>query len=116
MKCKIRKGDLVEVISGPYRARKGEPALRGRVLEVYPKASRVLVEGVNHLVHHEKVQSTQGGQTGGIIEREEPIHISNIALVDPKTDKPVRVGIETQDDGRRVRVTRGRNSSGSIVE
>lgn len=116
MKCKIRKGDLVEVISGPYRARKGEPGVRGRVLEVYPKKDTVLVEGVNHRMHHEKVQNTQGGQSGGIVEREVPIHVSNVALVDPKTDKPVRLGVTQQEDGRRVRVTRGRNSSGSIVE
>ena len=116
MTCKIRKGDLVEVISGQYSGRQGKAGAQGRVLTVYPKANKVLVEGVNMVVHHKKVQSNQAGQTGGIVEREAPIHISNVQLVDPKTDKPVRLGTRIEDDGRRVRVTRGKSSSGSVVE
>lgn len=117
MKVKIRRDDLVEVISGNDRAKKsmGQAPTRGRVLEVIRDKNLVIVEGVNLRTFHEKVQQTKEGRTGGIETREAPISISNVAIVDPQTDKPVRVGIK-EVDGRRVRVTRGRNASGAVLD
>ncbi|MDK2973232.1 MAG: large subunit ribosomal protein [Candidatus Sumerlaeota bacterium] len=106
----IRKDDLVEVITGKY---KGE---RGKVLEVYPKKDRVLVEGINLVVKHERVRMSEKGQEGGIIEKEAPLDVSNVMLVDPKTSKPVRLGVEIGEDGTKRRVTRGRNSSRSALD
>lgn len=105
----IRKNDTVEVITGPYKGR------RGKVLEVDRKGDRVLVEGVNFRKRHEPVRQTDKGTTGGIIEQEAAIHISNVQVVDPKTEKPVRLGIKVEADGTRRRVTRGRNG-GSVLE
>lgn len=116
MKCKIKKDDLVEVISGNEATdRKAGRVTRGRVLEVNPQAATVLVEGVNLRKHHEKIRQTKGGQTGGIEEREAPIHISNVMIVDPKTDKAARVGFKVVD-GKRVRYTKGKNASGTTLE
>lgn len=107
----IKRGDLVEVISGPY---KGE---RGKVIDVDRTRDRILVEGINLRVKHEKVRPNKdGGQSGGIIEREAPVHASNVMAVDPETDKPVRLGVRIEDDGTKKRVTRGRNASGSVLE
>ena len=106
---KLRKDDLVEVISGNDKGK------RGRILQVLTDDGRVLVEGVNLRKHHEKVRQTKSGPQGGIEEREVPVHISNVALVDPKTNKPARVGFATVD-GRKVRITRGRNASKSVVD
>lgn len=117
MKNKLRKDDLVEVISGNDRAKKskGQPPTRGRILEVLPDKKMVLVEGVNLRTFHEKVRQDKSGRSGGIDTREAPINISNVAIVDPQTDKPVRVGSKVVD-GRRVRVTVGRNASGSVLD
>lgn len=106
----IRKGDLVEVISGKY---KGE---RGQVLEVWPKRDQVLVEGINLVVKHEKVRMTDKGREGGLIEIEAPLHVSNVMIVDPKTSNPVRLGIQIAEDGTKQRVTRGKRASGSVVD
>jgi len=94
---RIRKNDTVEVISGKDRGK------RGRVIEVLPKDARVRVEGVNRIKRHTK-PNPQKNVKGGIVERENPVHISNVALIDPKSDKPTRVGIKTMPDGSRVRV------------
>jgi large subunit ribosomal protein L24 len=91
--AKIKKGDLVQVISGPTEARGGSRGKQGRVIEVQVDKNRVIVEGVNFVKKHVKVGQTQrGAKTGGIETQEASIHISNVALVDPETKKPTRVG------------------------
>ena len=96
---KIRKNDTVEVISGKDKGK------RGRVIEVLPKDARVRVEGVNKIKRHTK-PNPQKNVKGGIVERENPVHVSNVALIDPKSDKPTRIGIRTMPDGSRVRVAK----------
>ncbi len=103
----IRKGDLVQVISGPTQERGGDRGKQGRVIGVIADKNRVIVEGVNYVTKHVKVGQTQRGtKTGGIETMEAPIHVSNVALVDPDTKLPARVGyrIETDDRGKTVRV------------
>jgi len=91
--AKIKKGDLVQVISGATQARGGDRGKQGRVIEVLTEKNRVIVEGVNLVTKHVRVGQTQRGtKTGGIETHEAPIHISNVAVVDPKTKKPTRVG------------------------
>jgi len=109
-KFRIKKGDTVQVISGP-KENKGKT---GKVIAVYPDTDRVLVEGINRIKKHTKVgQSNRGTRTGGIVTQEAPIHISNVMLVDPETKKPTRIGIRTETverDGRtktvRIRVAK----------
>jgi large subunit ribosomal protein L24 len=109
-KIRIKKGDTVQVISGP-KENKGKT---GKVIAVYPDTERVLVEGINRIKKHTKVgQSNRGSKTGGIITQEAPVHLSNVMLVDPETKKPTRVGIRTETverDGRtktvRIRVAK----------
>ena len=93
MAAKIRKGDKVVVLSGRDKGRTGE------VVEVLPRAERVLVRGVNMVKRHQK-QTPQ--QPGGIISKESTIHLSNLALADPKSGKPTRVGFQMVGD-RKVR-------------
>jgi large subunit ribosomal protein L24 len=103
----IRKGDLVQVISGPTPERGGDRGKQGRVITVLGDKDRVIVEGVNFVTKHVKVGQTQRGtKTGGIETMEAPIHVSNVALVDPDTKQPARVGFreETDDRGKTVRV------------
>jgi large subunit ribosomal protein L24 len=95
---RIRKNDTVEVISGKDKGK------RGRVIEVLPKVERVRVEGVNKIKRHTK-PNPQKNVKGGIVERENPLHVSNVALIDPKSDMPTRIGIKTMPDGSRVRVS-----------
>ncbi|PZF62257.1 50S ribosomal protein L24 [Curtobacterium sp. MCBD17_034] len=93
----IKKGDLVQVISGPSQARGGDRGKQGKVIEVLPDEQRVVVEGVNFVKKHVRVGQTQrGSKTGGIEIHEAPIHVSNVAVVDPKTKKPTRVGHRTE--------------------
>ena len=93
--AKIRKGDLVQVISGPSQERGGDRGKQGRVLEILKDSDRVVVEGVNYVTKHVRVGQTQRGtKTGGLETFEAPIHISNVALVDPETKQPARVGFE----------------------
>jgi large subunit ribosomal protein L24 len=104
-KIRIKKGDTVQVISG-NKENKGK---QGRVIAVYTDTQRVLVEGVNRIKKHTKVtQSQRGTQSGGIVTTEAPIHISNVQLVDPETNRPTRVGIRTETTERdgRTRVVR----------
>jgi large subunit ribosomal protein L24 len=107
MALKIRRDDEVVVISGKDRGK------TGRVLRVDPKKSKVFVEGLNIVKRHQRPQQVPGAQraetVGGVIEKEGPIHISNVMLVDPKDKKPTRVGI-TREDGQRMRVTRRSNT------
>lgn len=100
MSFRIKRDDVVEVITGKYRG------LRGKVLAVYPTKKRVIVEGINLVKRHERVRETQGGQTGGIVEREAAIHISNVMLVDPKTDRPTRIGSQVTPEGVKQRVAK----------
>ena len=103
----IRKGDIVQVISGPSQDRGGDRGKQGRVIGIDSEKNRVLVEGVNYVTKHVKVGQTQRGtKTGGIETMEAPIHVSNVALVDPDTKQPARVGFreETDDRGKTVRV------------
>ena len=94
MAAKVRKGDKVVVLTGRDKGRTGE------VIEVRPDAGRALVRGVNTVKRHQK--QTQN-QEGGIISKELPVHLSNIALADPKDGKPTRVGFKFQPDGKKVR-------------
>ncbi len=111
--AKIKKGDLVQVISGRSQDRGGDRGKQGRVLEVLIEKNRVVVEGVNFVTKHVRVGQTQRGtKTGGIETHEAPIHISNVAVVDPKSKKPTRVGyrVEKNAEGRTVRVRYAKNS------
>jgi large subunit ribosomal protein L24 len=96
MAAKIRKGDKVVVLAGRDKGRTGE------VIEVRPAEGRALVRGVNMVKRHQK-QSAQ--QEGGIVSKESPIHLSNVAFAD-KDGKPTRVGFKVQQDGTRVRVAK----------
>ncbi len=93
---KIKKGDEVVVISGKYKG------VKGKVLEARPSESRVVVEGVNRHKWHIKPTQEKPGQ---IVDREAPIHVSNVALVDPKTKKATRVGYKIDGD-KKIRVTK----------
>lgn len=100
---KIRKGDKVVVIAGKDKGRTGE------VVQVMPKEDRAIVRGVNMIVRH---QRQTAAQEGGLVRREASIHLSNIAIVDPKDNKtPTRVGFEVRD-GKKVRVAK---SSGEVI-
>ncbi|BAS10224.1 50S ribosomal protein L24 [Arthrobacter sp. Hiyo4] len=95
--AKIKKGDLVQVITGAKAERGGDKGKQGKVLRVFPETNRVLVEGINRVTKHTKAgQSQRGTKTGGIEVVEASIHISNVALVDPSTKKPTRVGFRTE--------------------
>jgi len=103
----IRKGDLVQVISGPTQDRGGDRGKQGRVIGIQAEKNRVIVEGVNFVTKHVKVgQTDRGTKTGGVETMEAPIHVSNVALVDPETKLPARVGftVETDDRGKTTRV------------
>ena len=91
---KIRKGDKVVVLSGKDKGRSGE------VLSVQPKEDTAIVRGINIVVRHQR--QTQA-QEGGLIRKEAPIHLSNIAIADPKDGKPTRVGFKIEKDGKKVR-------------
>ncbi|MCL4871943.1 MAG: 50S ribosomal protein L24 [Anaerolineae bacterium] len=98
---RIKKGDKVMVISGEDKGTQGE------VIRVDPEKQRIVVSGVNIVKKHQKPR--QGGRTrvqGGIIEFEAPIHISNVMLVDPKTNEPTRITIQRDENGKRVRIAR----------
>ncbi|MCT8996958.1 50S ribosomal protein L24 [Chelativorans intermedius] len=101
---KIRKGDKVVVLAGRDKGRSGE------VLKMMPKENKALVRGVNLVRRHQK-QTAQS--EGGIITKEAPIHVSNLALADPKDGKPTRVGFQIQKDGKKVRVAK---RSGELID
>lgn len=94
---KIKKGDEVTVLTGRDKGKKGS------VLKVMPKEDRVLVAGVNLVKRHQRAGRMEAA---GIITKEAPIHVSNVALVDPKSGKPTRVGFKTLADGNKVRVAK----------
>jgi len=98
-KLKIKKGDMVEVIAGKDRGR------RGKVLRVDPGRNRAVVEGVNFIKRHTRPNPSKNIQ-GGIVEREAPIHVSNLMVVSPESGRPTRVGYSILEDGRKVRVAK----------
>ncbi len=101
---RIRKGDEVIVISGRDTGKKGS------VLKVDPKRARVLVQGVNMVKRHTR-PSTAG--PGGVIEKEALLHVSNVALIDPKLDLPTRIGMRVLENGRKVRYAK---RSGEVID
>ena len=105
-KARVRKNDIVAVISGKDRGK------RGRVLRVTAAKGTVMVEGVNIVKRHTK-PNPQKSIKGGIVDREAPIHISNVAPVDPESDRPSRVGTKILGDGQRVRIAR---RSGAVLD
>jgi large subunit ribosomal protein L24 len=100
----IRKGDKVVVISGSDKGKKGS------VLKVFPQENRALVQGINVVKRHQR--QTQS-QQAGIVTKESPVHLSNIAHADPKTGKATRIGFKTLGDGRRVRFAK---KSGEVID
>ncbi len=105
MAARIKKGDKVVVITG---AQKG---VEGEVLQVFPVAERALVRGVRIVKRHTKQQRM--GQAGGIVEKESPIHLSNLKLIDPKSGKPTKVGFRVLDNGTKARVAK---ATGELIE
>ncbi len=101
---KIKKGDTVVVLTGKDKGRSGQ------VIEMVTKSDRVLVQGINMVKRHTKQSQTS---EGGIVAKEASIHISNLALADPKDGKATRVGIKTNDDGKRVRFAK---RSGDLID
>jgi large subunit ribosomal protein L24 len=110
MALKIRRDDTVEVISGKDKGK------TGKVLRVEPKRNRVFVEGMNIQKRHTKPRSIRDANRaeaiGGVIEKEGPIHVSNVMLVDPKTNKPTRVGV-SREGGQRTRIAK---KSGEAID
>jgi len=95
----VAKEDTVVVLSGKYRGK------IGRVLRVLPDQNRVIVEHVNMVKRHTRPNPAKGVQ-GGIVEKEAPIHVSNVMVVDPATGKPTRIGHKFLADGKKVRISR----------
>ena len=110
---KIKKGDLVQVITGAKADRGGDRGKQGKVLSVDFAKNRVIVEGVNMVTRHNKIgQTEKGAKTGGIETMEAGIHISNVALADPSTKKPTRMGskVESVTKGGKSKTVRTRVS------
>lgn len=101
---KLKKGDTVVVLTGKDKGRTGQ------IVEMQPKEGKAVVQGVNMIRRH---QRQSAGQEAGIISREAPIQVSNIALSDPKDGKATRVGFKIMDDGRKVRVAK---RSGEVID
>ena len=101
--AKIKKGDQVIVLAGRDKGKRGE------VYQVMPKEARALVRGVNMVRRH---QRQTAAEQGGIISKEAPVHLSNLALEDPKDGKPTRIGFKVLEDGRKVRFSK---RSGEII-
>lgn len=107
---RIRTDDQVVVISGK------DAGKSGRVVRTDPKRERVFVEGLNIVKRHERPRSQadlKNPQAGGIVEKEGPIHVSNVMLLDPKDNKPTRVGVRRGEDGKRVRYAK---RTGAAIE
>jgi len=105
MAARIRKGDRVEVISGADKGKRGE------VMRVFPKVNRAVVQGVRMATKHTKPSGM--GQPGGIVEVEAAVDLSNLMLLDPKTDRRTRVGFRVLEDGSKVRIAK---ATGNVVE
>jgi len=104
MAAKIKKGDTVVVLTGRDKGKSGE------VIQMLPADNKALVRGINMVRRHQKQTQTQ---EAGIVAKEAPIHLSNIALADPKDGKATRVGFKVQDDGTKVRVAK---RSGDLID
>lgn len=104
MAAKIKKGDTVVVLTGRDKGKSGE------VIRVMPKENRALVRGVNQVKRHQRQTQTQ---EGGIVVKEAPVHLSNLAVADPTDGKPTRVGFRIQDDGTKVRFAK---RSGDLID
>jgi large subunit ribosomal protein L24 len=104
-KLHVKKDDTVMVISGKDKGKKG------RIIVAYPRQNRVLVEGINMVKKHSK--PSQDYPQGGIIEKEAPIHVSNVMLIDPKSGLPTRVGYQVLDNGSKVRIAK---RSGEVID
>jgi large subunit ribosomal protein L24 len=104
-RIRIRKNDLVEVIAGKDKGK------RGKVLQVIREKNRLIVQGVNFIKRHTR-PNPQRNIKGGIAEREAPVHVSNVMLVDPENDKLTRIGVKVLADGRKVRVAK----SGAVLD
>jgi large subunit ribosomal protein L24 len=104
MAAKIKKGDRVVVLTGRDKGRSGD------VLSVKPKEERAVVRGINTVKRHQKQTASQ---EAGIVTKEAPIHLSNLAIADPKNGKPTRVGFKILDDGRKVRYAK---RSGELID
>ncbi len=102
---KIRKNDTVLVVAGKDRGKKG------KVRSAYPKNERLLVEGINFIKKH--ARATGGARQAGIIEREAPIHVSNVMLLCNKCNHPARIGFRSLEDGKKVRMCR---SCGEVID
>jgi large subunit ribosomal protein L24 len=105
MAARIRKGDIVLVTTGKSKGQRGE------VLQVFPDANRAIVKGAAMARHHTK--PTGMGQPGGLVDREAAIDLSNLKLIDPKTEKPTKVGFRVLEGGRKVRVAK---ATGEVIE
>jgi large subunit ribosomal protein L24 len=103
-KLKIKKGDKVVVLAGR------DKGSRGQVVKVFPSDNRAVVEGVNIVRRHQKQSASQ---EGGIISKEASIHVSNLAIEDPKDGEPSRIGYKILDDGRKVRFAK---RSGEVID
>ncbi len=97
---KLRTDDEVIVISGKDKGKSG------KIIRVEPARQRVFVEGINMIKRHQRPNPARPNAQVGVIEKEGPVHVSNVALVDPKDRKPTRVGTRRAEDGRRMRVTK----------
>ncbi len=104
MAAKIKKGDKVVVLTGRDKGKEGE------VIEVRPSEGRILVRGVNVVKRHQRPSMSD---QGGIVEKEAPLAVSNVAHLDPKDNKPTRVGFKVLDDGRKVRFAK---RSGEVID
>jgi len=104
MAVRIKKGDRVSVLAGRDKGKTGE------IVKMFPKRDRAIVQGVNMVKRHTR---PSGGNAGGIVEKEATVHVSNLALTDPKDDKPTRVGVKVLEDGRKVRFAK---RSGEVID
>ena len=104
VKLKIRRGDKVVVLAGRDKGKRGE------VVKAFPTENKVVVQGVNMVRKHQKQTANQ---QGGIIAKEAPIHVSNLAIADPKDGSPTRIGYKILDDGRKVRFAK---HSGEVID
>ena len=100
---KIKKGDKVQVLTGKNKGKDGV------VLKVFPETKKILVEGINIVKKHQKATQTQAP---GIVEKNLPIHVSNVSILDPKDNKPARIGYKVLGDGKKVRFAK---RSGEVV-
>ena len=101
---KIKKNDTVKIVAGKDKGK------TGKVIQIFPKDNKVVVEGLN--IHHRHMRPKKQGEKGQRIEYSAPIHVSNVALVDPKSGKSTRVGYKKLDSGEKVRISR---KSGEVV-